>query len=238
MAPLSERAATPPPESPPMEPMMFGTSEAPLYGVYHDTAVPARRAALLVPPFGEETIRAHRPFLALATALSAAGVAVLRYDAFGTGNSAGDDRDVTKQTMIDSLLAADDELRAMSQAQKIVWIGLRFGSLVAMAAAEMRPPTRIVGWDAPAHAADHLADLIRRDPSAMRGDGAYPDELLGHPLPPSLAAQMTADWRGPSDETARVTTAAEEDWNADGALSTFRVPVRTISRLTALMAAR
>ena len=69
-------------------PLYFG-ADAELFGLYQPADASAGKAVLLCPPLGQEQIRCHRLYRQLAHALAAEGIAVLRFDYYGCGDSAG-----------------------------------------------------------------------------------------------------------------------------------------------------
>ena len=93
---------------------------------------------VLCNPFGQEAIRAHRFFRILSQRLATAGVDVLRFDYFGTGDSAGEDADFDLDGAVLDTLAAAELLRVQGRFQNLVFVGLRLGaSIAALAAREM-----------------------------------------------------------------------------------------------------
>ena len=75
-----------------MTPLYFGERTRRLFGVYtpaHAAGRPAR-GVVLCHPWGQEYLHAHRSLRKLGDLLAAAGFDVLRFDYFGTGDSAGD----------------------------------------------------------------------------------------------------------------------------------------------------
>jgi hypothetical protein len=75
------------------EPLMFGPASRQVFGVFHaaDQERAEDTAVLLCPPFGQEGLRTHRFFKVLAERLSRAGIATLRFDFYGSGDSPGDE---------------------------------------------------------------------------------------------------------------------------------------------------
>ena len=124
-----------------MTPIYFGSAERPLFGWMH--AAPAGAAAplavLLCAPLGHEDLSTHRGQRALACALSAAGLAVLRFDHAGWGDSAdaADAGDPAAQWLA-SLHVAADTLRQRSGAPRLALLGVRMGALLAALAASGR----------------------------------------------------------------------------------------------------
>ncbi|MDB4933276.1 MAG: hypothetical protein JWP87_248 [Labilithrix sp.] len=88
-------------------------------------------------PFGYEAINAHRALRRFAESFASAGIATIRFDYDGTGDSAGDDRDPDR---LDAWLASTREaartLRETCGVQRVWLLGLRLGSLIASLAAK------------------------------------------------------------------------------------------------------
>ena len=132
-----------------MTPFHFGDSGEELLGTYHPPG-PGRKSAgavLLCNPFGQEAIRAHRTFRVLAERLASNGHPVLRFDYFGTGDSAGSLTDVQLGRWIGDIQMAARELQDMSGAPNSVWIGLGMGATLATLAASSGNPTALVLWE-------------------------------------------------------------------------------------------
>jgi alpha-beta hydrolase superfamily lysophospholipase len=139
-------------------PCHFGANGE-LFGIYHPTPAPATKAVLLCPPFGQEMVRSHRLYRQLAHALVAQGIAVLRFDYYGSGDSAGSSMDVDWSRCIDDTLAATDELRALSRCDRVAAFGARLGGSVALAGAARL--AELVVWDPVLDGATHVAQLDR-----------------------------------------------------------------------------
>jgi uncharacterized protein len=133
-----------------MNPFFFGNSKEPLYGVYHPPRAQTARptAVVLCYPLWQEYMRAHRAFRQLAMLLSKAGFSVLRFDYFGTGDSAGesDAGDVSRWTH--DISTAIDELKDTAGVSRVSLVGLRLGASLAAAVATVRKDLdRIILWD-------------------------------------------------------------------------------------------
>ncbi|MFT3954889.1 MAG: alpha/beta hydrolase [Piscinibacter sp.] len=134
-----------------MTPFRFGPAARQLYGVYH-AAMPPRTggdAVLICNPLGQEAVRFHRMQRVLADRLSSRGIAVLRFDYHGCGESSGEDEDADLAGWCDDLLLAHQELLRRSRAARISWLGVRLGaSAAALASARAEPaPHRLLLWD-------------------------------------------------------------------------------------------
>jgi pimeloyl-ACP methyl ester carboxylesterase len=97
---------------------------------------PAREGLVIVPPFGWEDICSYRPLRSLARSLAAQGIAVLRFDLPGTGDSSGSalDSDLFP-AWVRSVQAAVAELKIVSEVRTVSVLGIRLGATLALAAA-------------------------------------------------------------------------------------------------------
>src|SRR5687768_16729988 len=112
-----------------MNPFYFGSSQRPLYGVYHPSKGRTARpvGVVLCYPLGQEYMRAHRAFRQLATLLTKNGFPVLRFDYAGTGDSAGDGSAGSVATWVEDIGAAIDELKDTAGVSRVSLVGLRAG---------------------------------------------------------------------------------------------------------------
>jgi hypothetical protein len=184
-----------------MTPMRFEGGSGALFGVLH-AAAPGTplygRAVLLCNPFGQEAVRSHRVFRVMADRFARAGAATLRFDYHGTGESDGDDEEISIERWTDDVESADLELRRRSGCTDVCWMGLRLGaSVAAIASAQVRlPPARLILWDAVLDgrrwladlAADHRLALERaygglRVPAHATDDSGATVESVGFTLP-------------------------------------------------------
>ena len=162
-----------------MNPFFFGNSKQPLYGVYHPPRAHTARptAVVLCYPLWQEYMRAHRAFRQLAMLLSKAGFSVLRFDYFGTGDSAGesDAGDVSRWTH--DIGTAIDELKDTAGVAKVSLVGLRVGaSLAAAVAAERKDLDRIVLWDPVVAGKPYVEKMVLTEQADA---GARRDATLG-----------------------------------------------------------
>lgn len=155
-----------------MNPLFFGSAEAPLYGVYHAPQGRQRHAGVvLCYPFGQEYMRAHRAFRQLALLLSRQGYHVLRFDYRGTGDSSGDLDGVSAGDWLADIDAAITELRDSTGVAGVSVVGLRLGALVAAAACRRRDDIdRLVVWDPILSGADYEAELLAEIAAEQAGE--------------------------------------------------------------------
>ncbi|MFV9431904.1 alpha/beta fold hydrolase [Rhodococcus aetherivorans] len=127
----------------------FGDPACPLLGHVHlPSDRRARGAVVLCPPLGKEHLDTYRGVKALAEQLAERGLAALRFDYAGTGDSAGDqDSPDAVAAWQRSVVTAVETVRA-SGAEHITVVGLRAGALIAATALpECGPVDAVVLWD-------------------------------------------------------------------------------------------
>lgn len=162
-----------------MTPIRFGSAQRELAGFFH-AADPRRasgRAALLCNPFGHEAMRSHRFYRLLADRLSRQGVAVLRFDYYGTGDSQGDDEDGDLEGWAQDIVCAQQELLRRSGAAHSVWFGARLGARLALLAAPGAAPgvSRLVLWDTVFDGRGYLQELGRAQVDELEQAFIIPD---------------------------------------------------------------
>ena len=197
-----------------MTPSYFGPPSRQMFGIHHaaSTARKSDKAVLLISPFGHEALRIHRFYRLLAERLSRQGVSVLRFDPYGTGDSAGDDEDVDLQGWSADILQAHRELARLSGATRIRWFGSRLGANAAMLAAACDPAPayldQVVAWDPIPDGRAYLADLGRAQLAELQAAFCVPQaswrpalekdplamsaESLGFAISPRLRSQILA----------------------------------------------
>jgi len=181
-----------------MNPFFFGSSDKQLFGVHHPPeGVEVRDAAvLLCPSIGHEYMAAHGSLTQLGNHLARQGMHVLRFDFYGTGDSAGDIDDSSLEQWIEDVDTAAQELRDTSGARKISAVGLRLGaSIASMAGARGTELFASVLWEPVVTGADFIHDLetieekwlgamYLRPPRDIEGcDGP---EVMGHLIPQKI----------------------------------------------------
>ncbi len=187
------------------QPFYFGVGERRLFGIYTPpSSRPQRRGVVLCYPWGQEYVRAHRSFRVLADALAMKGLHVLRFDYYGTGDSAGQGHEVDLDGWCHDVASAVVELQSISGVGRVGLAGLRLGATVAMAAADLESHVRRIGlWDPIVDGrtyVDELCHSARRTGHERTGSSpsadVYPPpthtlEVNGFPLTTRLMDELT-----------------------------------------------
>lgn len=156
-----------------------GSHDAQLAGLLDLPEGPPRAFALLAHCFtcSKDTIATAR----IARGLAEAGIAVLRIDFTGLGESGGEFADTTFSSNIEDLVLAADFLRSRGQAPTLL-IGHSLGGAAVLAAAEFIPETRAVATiAAPADLAP-VRELFGAQAEVMEREGVAVVTLAGRPV--------------------------------------------------------
>jgi pimeloyl-ACP methyl ester carboxylesterase len=195
----------------PYQPIIFGPKERRLFGIYHlAQSAPVRPAVVMCNAFGQEAIRAHRFQRALAERLARAGHPVLRFDYFGTGDSMGEDADGDPDGWCEDIRTAHQELRHLTSATSVVWVGMRLGASLALRAAQDAPSdlAKLILWDPVLDGLRYLSHLRERHVASLEAEYSLPqkpsprrlaanpanyvDEAIGFALSPEFRGQVSA----------------------------------------------
>lgn len=142
-----------------MESIFFG-HEQELFGAYHPAASVACGAVVICSPMSAEWLAIHRVLRLLADRLADGGFAVLRFDYFGCGDSAGEHQEAHIDRWIGDIGSAIELLANRAPDTPVSLVGIRLGALLACRAALLAGGVeRLVLWDAPADGAAHAAEL-------------------------------------------------------------------------------
>lgn len=151
--------------------------------------LPPRPVAGLVvcSPIGGEADTNRRREVLLARTLAAGGVAVLRHDYLGTGNSDGSPVDLTFQSMVDDARFAV-ELLAEQVGRAPAVLGTRLGASVAAAAATATTTSGVALWHPARDGRSYFREvgMLRKLSKLTQQTGQVADEL------PSVADAMAA----------------------------------------------
>jgi len=120
-------------------------------------------AVVMCHALAEEKLWSHRIYVKFARRLANAGIAVLRFDSRGEGDSDLEFEDSTLVTRIEDTKAAVAATYTKVAAERVVLLGHRFGgSAAAAAAAQLREQVHgLVVWDPLPDSADYFQQLLR-----------------------------------------------------------------------------
>jgi len=126
----------------------------PVFAVLHlppEGQPQAQTGVIICPPFGWDELGGHRSLRALAAAMAQAGLPALRLDLPGTGDSAGTPRDPRRlEAWTAAIDAAAGALRAASDCERVVAVGVGLGGMVAYRALSLGAPIDdLVLWSVP-----------------------------------------------------------------------------------------
>jgi hypothetical protein len=158
-------------------PLHFESAGKPLYGVY----LAPRRARAGAPVvvhvhgLGVEQIALYREETLAARAAAALGIPVFRWHARGHGDSSGDFADVTLATLEEDARAAAAEARRRSGASRVVWLGVRFGTLTAARLATGPDVAGLVLWEPVHRPPDYFRGMLRGMLFSQVAEGRKPD---------------------------------------------------------------
>jgi alpha/beta superfamily hydrolase len=145
-------------------PFFFPSAGRPLYGAFHpaDIVDGAKAVVVFCHAIGTEHMLTQRIEVQGARTAASAGFPAFRYNARAHGDSAGEQKELTFTDLVDDACAAADMARELSGASHIVWVGIRFGCLVAAQAMRRRADTVAIGLWEPLHRGiDYFRSLAR-----------------------------------------------------------------------------
>jgi pimeloyl-ACP methyl ester carboxylesterase len=147
-----------------IKPCFIESGETPIYAlVCEPTDCSLRPNALIAcHSYGPEQSVGARLLSLAARQAASFGFTALAFHGRGHGDSAGDFADVTFDTLIEDALAAADQISERGSSIGIVWLGLRFGALVAAAASARHANSKaIVLWEPVHSGTEYVVELIR-----------------------------------------------------------------------------
>lgn len=175
-----------------MEPAFFGPEARRLFGVRHLPREGTRAALLMCPPLLHEQMRSYRFFSQVASQLAGAGIACLRFDYYGTGDSEGDDADFRPAATTQDLVSAAEALRHAAPDVPLVVMGARASALFAWRDAAALGASALWLWQPVTDGARYVRSLEARDRDERASNHRYPllkgtapaaqDDLMGFRL--------------------------------------------------------
>jgi alpha-beta hydrolase superfamily lysophospholipase len=192
--------------------LWFGPGERPLFGWVHapdDGRV--RGAVVLCPPLGLEGVCSYRAFRRMAEEMAAAGIAVVRFDYDGTGDSAGSQDEPGRIEAWSASVRSAIDLIRNAGAAKVVVVGMRVGATIA--ACELAAGGGVDGvvlWDPCASGRSYLREQqalgLFSIGAAARDDGSVevPGIVYEADTVKELSSLSIADTEGPLAERVLV----------------------------------
>lgn len=149
----------------PWQPLWVGAPEQQLYAALHRPGnAEATRGVLLVPPLLHEQPRSRRFITEVASAFAANGIAALRFDFYGSGDSAGRSDELQLSTMHDDLRRACAALRSHTGASRIAVMAWRASALVVCDwICHGGEASELILWEPILDGRAWLEDLVRAD---------------------------------------------------------------------------
>jgi uncharacterized protein len=225
-------------------PNFFGDRDRQLFGIYHAPEADTARDAgvVLCYPAPQEYSQSHWAFQKLATMLSAAGLHVLRFDYFATGDSYGKAEEGTLEQWTTDIEMAAQELRDVAGIRRISLVGMRLGAVLANRAVARGVRARdLVLWDPVVSGQRYVAALDAVEQIRLsqlkypEPDQSVAGELMGHAFRPAMreltsAVNFLAEPIGAVDRVLIVSSDADpaqqslqDRFIAEGVTSTLRV---------------
>ena len=156
---------------------------------------------MLCHPWGAEYIHAYRAMRQLAKMLAANGIHTLRFDYFGTGDSAGSTTAGDLGGWQTDIQSAIEELKDTTGAARVSLVGLRLGATLAanVAARAGSAVNSLVLWDPVVSGAEYLAELFHasrrgwlrlKSPATLPAEEGGGHEIMGFPLTELMAKDV------------------------------------------------
>ncbi|ABE39071.1 OsmC-like protein [Rhodopseudomonas palustris BisB5] len=117
----------------------------------------------------------------IAAGLAARGIAVLRFDFTGLGNSEGEFANATFSSNVADLVLAADHLRKLHRAPSLL-IGHSLGGAAVLAAAAQIPEAKAIATIAAPSDPSHVVGLFAEHIDAIRAQGSVEVSLAGRPF--------------------------------------------------------
>lgn len=172
-------------------PQYFGPVDERLFGCYHApaTGAPAAVGALLCQPVGHEYMACYRTVRQTAVRLAQAGTPALRFDFYGSGDSAGESSDGSPARWLRDVAIAAGEIQTRHRAGTAL-VGLRLGATLALEYlqdAKSIETRALVLWDPVVEGEAYVAELM-----ALQSEryGAVDGEVLGFPFTDRLRSEL------------------------------------------------
>lgn len=139
----------------------FGPAGGKMFGCTYVPAVRPTAGVVVCCPLLAEFLRNYRKEVTLARSLSAAGFAVQRFHYRGSGNSDGEQHALTFESMHEDSVTAAEHLVERTGVQQLLFLGVRFGALVAAAAARGWEDAALILWEPALQGRRYFREVFR-----------------------------------------------------------------------------
>jgi alpha/beta superfamily hydrolase len=157
--------------------LLFSSADQRLYGAFNPADRPGNKPVIVFcNSFGAGHFVTVRMEALAARMVARRGYPAFRYHPRGHGDSTGNFSDVTFEGLVEDALSAAEYARRVSGASEVVWVAVRFGTLVAAEAMRRRDYTAALALWEPVHRArDYFRSLLRRVLFHETANGRRPD---------------------------------------------------------------
>ena len=151
-------------------PFFFRSGNHRLFGIWH---LPSDEQPVEVfvfcHPFGEEKLWSHRVYVELARAMAERGIAVLRFDYTGNGDSEGEFQNSTVDTQLSDIKSAVELVwERFGKDVKLGFFGLRYGAtLAALSAEQLASKGRLLLWEPITDGEEYMQEILRSNLSTQ-----------------------------------------------------------------------
>jgi hypothetical protein len=158
-----------------LQPLLLDGDDRGLFAVFHPATGRVRASLLICPPFLHEHAMSYRLFAMLGDALAQRGIAVLRFDYHGMGDSGGTDAAYSLDGAKRDARTALESLRIRMGGIAPIVLGARGGAIPAAALADAVPLRGLWLWQPVTDGAQYLAGLDVLDLEHRRSTRRYPN---------------------------------------------------------------
>lgn len=144
-----------------IKPFFFGDSEEQLFGIQTlpDDSKAGSWGVLICYPLGQEYLRSYQAMQRLSIELAKNGVYVMRFDYYGTGDSAGDSGFANPNRCLKDIAIAITEFRDTCRIDNLALIGLRMGATLASHVQSIDNTDRLILLDPVISGSEYLVSL-------------------------------------------------------------------------------
>lgn len=183
-------------------PLWLDSSGRRLFATWYASTVSPRATVVVCPPFFHEQFLSSRLFGLIAARLAQAGIACLRVDYYGTGDSEGDAAEFSLQRAREDIAVAVSTARTRADGAPVMLLGIRGGGWPAWSvAANDASIAQLWIWQPVLSGIEYLTELqhlddaerkLRADYPFCRQQGSYlqDHQLVGYACPEALHAEI------------------------------------------------